>query len=409
VNDAARHATERVARTSYGRLIALIAARSGDIASAEDALAEAFQTALRVWPERGVPTNPEAWLLTAARRTIGHNFRHAKVKDKSASTLALLLEEREDAAQGPMSDHRLALLFVCAHPAIDASIRTPLMLQTVLGLEAGQIASAFLTSSAAMGQRLVRAKTKIRDVGLRFEVPEPDQLAERLAAVLGAIYAAFGTGWDADPGGQSGPGLIEEALYLARLVVELLPAEPEPKGLLALMLYCQARSPARRAADGAFVPLAEQDARLWSGNMIAEAEHLLTAASASGQFGRFQAEAAIQSVHVMGRLTGEVQTGALIALYDLLAAQNPTIGSLVARAAAYGDVKGPSAGLALLNQIDAEQAQSYQAYWTCRAHLLQRAGQDAHAAYDRAIGLSSDPAVRAYLMAKQQAAARGAD
>jgi RNA polymerase sigma-70 factor (ECF subfamily) len=143
--------------------------------------------------------------------------------------------------------------------------------------------------------------------------------------------------------------------------------------------------------------------------MVAEAEHLLTAASASGQFGRFQAEAAIQSVHVMGRLTGEVQTGALIALYDLLAAQNPTIGSLVARAAAYGDVKGPSAGLALLNQIDAEQAQSYQAYWTCRAHLLQRAGQDAHAAYDRAIGLSSDAAVRAYLQKKLQTAARGGD
>ena len=406
MSDPARLAAERVARGSYGRLIAMIAARSGDIAAAEDALAEAFQAALRVWPERGVPESPEAWLLTAARRTIGHAFRHSKVKTGATPTLTTLIEERGAERQGPFPDHRLKLLFVCAHPAIDEGVRTPLMLQTVLGLDAGQIASAFLTSPSAMSQRLVRAKTKIRDAGLRFHIPESEQLAERLAAVLGAIYVAFGTGWDAGPGADAGPGLIEEALYLARLTVDLLPDEPEPKGLLALMLYFEARSTARRTPEGAFVPLDEQDPQLWSRSLIVEAEHLLTAASAAGQFGRFQAEAAIQSVHVMGRLNGQIQSGALVALYDLLAMQSPSIGILVARAAAHGDVKGADAGLELLDQIEA--AQSYQSYWACRAHLLQRAGLDAGPAYDRAIGLSKDPAIRAYLREKQEAAAGGA-
>ena len=406
MSDPARLAAERVARGSYGRLIAMIAARSGDIAAAEDALAEAFQAALRVWPERGVPESPEAWLLTAARRTIGHAFRHSKVKTGATPTLTTLIEERGAERQGPFPDHRLKLLFVCAHPAIDEGVRTPLMLQTVLGRDAGPIASAFLTSPSAMSQRLVRAKTKIRDAGLRFHIPESEQLAERLAAVLGAIYVAFGTGWDAGPGADAGPGLIEEALYLARLTVDLLPDEPEPKGLLALMLYCEARSTARRTPEGAFVPLDEQDPQLWSRSLIVEAEHLLTAASAAGQFGRFQAEAAIQSVHVMGRLNGQIQSGALVALYDLLAMQSPSIGILVARAAAHGDVKGADAGLELLDQIEA--AQSYQSYWACRAHLLQRAGLDAGPAYDRAIGLSKDPAIRAYLREKQEAAAGGA-
>lgn len=407
MSDPARLAAERVARGSYGRLIAMIAARSGDIAAAEDALAEAFQAALRVWPERGVPDSPEAWLLTAARRTIGHAFRHSKVKTGATPTMITLIEEREAGSQSPFPDHRLQLLFVCAHPAIDEGIRTPLMLQTVLGLDAGQIASAFLTSPTAMSQRLVRAKTKIRDAGLRFQIPEPEQLSERLAAVLRAIYVAFGTGWDAGPGGEAGPGLVEEALYLARLTVDLLPHEPEPKGLLSLMLYCQARTAARRTPEGAFVPLDEQDTRLWSGSMIAEAEGLLTTASKAGQFGRFQAEAAIQSVHVMGRLNGEVQSGALVALYDLLALQSPTIGILVARAAAHGDVKGPDAGLRLLDQIDASQAISYQSYWACRAHLLQKAGLDAGPAYDRAIGLSNDPAIRAYLQDKRRVSGTG--
>jgi len=254
MSDPARLAAERVARGSYGRLIALIATRSGDIAAAEDALAEAFHAALRVWPVRGAPDNPEAWLLTAARRTIGHDFRHSKVKQGSAPSLALLTEERGEDQESPFPDQRLQLLFVCAHPAIDEAIRTPLMLQAVLGLEAGQIASAFLTSPSAMGQRLVRAKTKIRDAGLRFQIPESHQLADRLAAVLRAIYVAFGTGWDAGPGGDLGPGLIEEAMYLARLTVDLLPGEPEPKGLLALMLYCEARSRARRTRKATSSP-----------------------------------------------------------------------------------------------------------------------------------------------------------
>jgi RNA polymerase sigma-70 factor (ECF subfamily) len=254
-----------------------------------------------------------------------------------------------------------------------------------------------------MGQRLARAKTKIREAGLRFEEPDPDTLTDRLEAVLRAIYVAYGTAWDIHAGAEKRRGLTDEAIYLARLIVDLCPGEPEPKGLLALMLYCEARSAARRV-DGAFIPLAEQDTKLWSRVHIAAAEELLTAAAAAGTFGRFQAEAAIQSVHVTGSLNGKVQTEALIILYDLLAAKAPTIGVQVARAAAYGDARSPAAGIALLDQIDPDHIQSYQPYWACRAHLLQQAGRpnDAAPAFDRAIGLSSDPALREYLIRKKQ-------
>lgn len=396
MSDAARLAAERVARGSYGRLVALIAARTRDIAAAEDALADAFQTALRVWPERGVPDNPEAWLLTAARRTIGHGRRHAQVRERAAPDIATMLEEYALADQSAgaseiFPDQRLKLLFVCAHPAIDPNVHTPLMLQTVLGLDAAEIAAAFLVAPATMSQRLVRAKTKIRNAGLRFEEPDPNHLADRLDAVLCAIYAAFGAAWDAHPGAEDHRGLAEEAIYLARLIVALLPAEPEPKGLLALMLYCDARREARRGEDGRFVPLAEQNPQSWSRTKIAEAERLLTEAAAAARFGGFQAEAAIQSVHVIGAVTGEVRREALVALYDLLAVQRPTVGTLVARAAAHGDLHGPEAGLALLDAFDPDLVQAYQPYWASRAHLLQRAGKDASGAFERAIGLATDP------------------
>jgi RNA polymerase sigma-70 factor (ECF subfamily) len=293
--DAARTA-EEAARASYGRLVAILAHRTRDIAAAEDALSEALVSALAVWPRRGVPKNPEAWLLTAARNRLKNAARADHVR-RVAGPEVVLRNIPEDQDDG-LPDPRLRLMFVCAHPAIDPAARTPLMLQTVLGIDAARIAQAFLVEPAAMSQRLVRAKARIRDAGLRFELPRPEELEERLGAVLDAVYAAFGRGWDELDHPEAPETLTSEAIWLARLLAALMPEEPEPKGLLALMLYCTARRAARRDAAGAFVPLNRQDARLWNRSMIVEAEGLLTRAAQAGRFGRFQCEAAFQSVHV---------------------------------------------------------------------------------------------------------------
>ncbi len=265
--DDARRAAELAARASYGRLVAYLAARSRDVTGAQDALGDAFLAALETWPRTGVPDKPEAWLLTVARRRLVDVARHTAVVADAATELRSVVEKAEDAASSPIGfpDERLRLLFVCAHPAIDAAVRTPLMLQTVLGLDAARIASAFVVPPATMGQRLVRAKAKIRDAGIRFELPERDELPARLDAVLDAIYAAYGSGWEdvagANPRRQ---GLAEEAIWLGRLVTRLLPGEPEAHGLLALMLHCEARRPARRDAAGGYVPLTRQDVGSWS-------------------------------------------------------------------------------------------------------------------------------------------------
>ena len=207
---------EQAARVSYGRLLAMLASRSRDIAGAEDALSEAFASALLHWPEYGVPRNPCAWLLTAARNTMKNAFRHRSVAEATALELALTRDENADEA-GVIADRRLQLLFVCAHPAIEESIRTPLMLQTVLGLDAIRIGAAFLVAPSSMGQRLVRAKAKIKDAGLRFELPTADDMRDRLSDVLNAIYAAYGTGWNVVAGGEAGPrDLTEEAIFLCR-------------------------------------------------------------------------------------------------------------------------------------------------------------------------------------------------
>ena len=294
----ARRAVEQAARDSHGRLVAFLAARSHDVAAAEDALADAFEAALETWPLHGVPQKPEAWLLTVARRRLIDNARHVRVHTDAAPTLRAGREAQELATGMVFPDERLKLMFICAHPAIATAARTPLMLQTVLGLDAARIASAFLARPTAMGQRLARAKAKIRDARIRFELPEAQELPPRLDSVLEAIYAAYGSGWDdvagADPRRK---GLAVEAIDLGRLLLRLMPAEPEAQGLLALMLYCEARRGARRSAAGGYVPLSEQDVRLWSKPMIEEADGLLVAAGRVGRIGRFQLEAAIQSAH----------------------------------------------------------------------------------------------------------------
>jgi RNA polymerase sigma-70 factor (ECF subfamily) len=398
---------ERVARRSYGRLVALLSIRSRDIAAAEDSLSQALAAALATWPSRGVPDQPEAWLLTVARRSLGRAARHERVREGAQETIERLHDESASRPEATLPDRRLELLFVCAHPAIDPAVRTPLMLQTVLGLEAARIASAFLVAPAAMAQRLVRAKTKIRDAGVPFAVPEPEELADRLDAVLAAIYAAYGAGWDdAFLGDASLRDLAEEAIFLARILVAALPAEAEARALLALMLHCEARRGARRSAGGAFVPLPAQDTRLWNHALIAEAETLLRDAAGSAAIGRYQIEAAIQSVHGARAVTGRIAWEALVALYDLLVRVHPTVGAEVARAAAVGEAAGAAAGLERLDALPSERVATYQPYWATLAHLRAAAGDRmaARRAYDRAIELSADDAVRAFLTSRRDRA-----
>ena len=393
---------ERVARESYGRLVAYLSSHTRDVASAEDALSDALVKALTTWPRDGVPQNPEAWLMTTARHSIIDHVRHQEVAEASEPTLALLREESKDMTLSPgFPDERLKLLFVCAHPAIDPAMHTPLMLQTVLGLDAVRIAHAFLVSPTTMGQRLVRAKTKIRDGGIQFEIPQERELPQRLDAVLEAIYAAFGIGWDDMAGvDQRGRDLAEEAIWLARVLLQLMPREAEVNGLLALMLHCEARRAARRGPDGRYVPLSEQDCQKWSLPFIEEAERHLGEASSRGRTGRFQLEAAIQSVHAERARSGGIQWNAIIMFYEQLIRISPTLGTRTGYAAAVGEAKGAAAGLAALDGIDPDDVSTYQPYWAVRAHLLQRLGKTPEAldAFDRATGLTEDPAVRQFLL-----------
>jgi predicted RNA polymerase sigma factor len=390
----AARVVDQVARTSYGRLVAFLSARTRDVAAAEDALSEAFQAALTTWPESGVPERPEAWLLAVARRRQIDAGRHTAVQQ--AAQAELQRAAAQTAVGQELPDERLGLLMLCAHPAIDVAVRTPLMLQTVLGLDATTIASAFLVAPASMGQRLVRAKRKIREAGIPFAVPERAEWPARLRAVLEAIYAAYGAGWEEASGRQ---GLANEALWLARVLVELLPDEEEALGLLALLLYCETRRPARRGPEGQYVPLSQQDVRRWRQDWIAEAERHLERAARRQRPGRFQWEAAIQSAHSLRAVTGRVDWEAVTMLYEALVRNAATVGAHVGWAAAMAEAAGPAAGLAILERLEAEQVAGYQPYWAVRAHLLRRSGNaGAQTAYTRAAGLTEDPAVRAYLL-----------
>jgi len=401
--DAAAKAAERVARESYGRLVAFLAARTHDVAAAEDALGDAFAAALRVWPKDGVPNNPDAWLLTAARRRQVDAVRRQRIREAGDVHMRHITDEIDTSEPDPIPDRRLALMFACAHPAIERGIRAPLILQTILGLTAADIGAALLIPASTMGQRLVRAKMRICDAGIPFRVPENEELAERLPAVLDAIYAAYSKGWNEVDDAET-PELAAEAIWLGHLIVALLPNEPEAKGMLALMLYAEARRAARRDPVGAYVPLEEQNTTLWDTSQIRIAELLLHDASQSGPTGRYQLEAAIQSAHTTRRLTGRPNWSAIVALYDhlLMLTRSPVV--VLNRAMALAEVEGAESTLsgefALL--ADDKQMSSYQPYWAARAALLARAGhaREAAEAFTVAIGLTTDDAVRAYLQAQ---------
>ncbi|HEU6453516.1 MAG TPA: DUF6596 domain-containing protein [Gemmatimonadaceae bacterium] len=402
--DAAARA-EELARAAYGRLLAILAARDGDIESAEDCLAEAFAQALRSWPETGVPSNPAAWLLTVARnrrrdirRSAAHRLSdpldyvaHGVARDGALSTM-------EELDPDTIPDRRLALLFVCAHPAIDPAVRTPLMLQVVLGFDAGQIARAFVIPTATMAQRLVRAKRRIHDARIPFVVPGRGEMSECLAPVLEAIYGAYAIDFPLVAGTEPRDSLAAESHYLAATLAELLPDEPETLGLAALISLSLARRPARRTGDE-LVPLDEQDPMLWDAELIALGERYLHRAHALGRVGRFQLEAAIQSVHCARATSGVTDWHALRTLHAALLSIAPTLGARVAYAAAVGRVEGARDGLAALDGIEDEAVQRFQPAWATRAHLLAEAGRadEAVLAYERAISLTTDNRARGYL------------
>lgn len=406
MHDASRSAhevAERAARMAYGRLVAILAVRARDIASAEDALSGALVEALATWPRDGVPANPEAWLLTAARNNLSDAARKSRQErplpdatmshDNRISRLMSSLDTHDSA------DQRLTLLFVCAHPALDASVRTPLMLQAVMGLSAEQIAAAFIISPATMSQRLVRAKRRIVETGVRFAQPDTEELPDRVECVLEAIYGAFGTAYNDTLGADASSTLAIEALDLIAIVTTQLPNCAEAWGLRALMLLCHARHNARRDEAGTYVPLPQQQPSHWDRALVDAGNQSLMRAANLQSPGRFQTHAAIQAAHMDAVLRG-VDNGVHIAkMYDALMTQARTIGTLIARAAAWADAGYLEHSLLMLDDIDADDVRTHQPYWAVRADLLRRLHRpdDARAAYDRALGLTTDHAIRHWI------------
>jgi RNA polymerase sigma-70 factor, ECF subfamily len=397
---AARAAAVSAARASYGRLLAWLARQWRDIAAAEDALADAFVSALDHWPRDGVPASPEGWLMTAAKRNLLKAARHRRIAEDPALTLLFDVSDRAADEGTAIPDQRLRLMFVCTHPAIDPPLRTALMLQTVLGIDAARIAGACLVPAETMAKRLVRVKAKIKANALRFEEPDPQALDERVGAVLDAIYGAYTLHWggaDADAGGA----LAEEALFLAALVAAQLPHSAEALGLHALLLGNEARRGARLDAAGDFVPLDRQDPGRWDLTLIDAAATRLAQAAALADPGPYQIEAAIQSAHNHRAVDAAAATpwDDIAVLYERLLALSATIGARIGHAMALARADGtPRHALALLDAIDARAVGDHQPWWAARASLLMLAGRvdEASTAYRRALALTQEPALRRY-------------
>lgn len=403
-------AAERAARDSHGRLLALLATSTRDLTAAEDALADAFEQALRSWPERGVPARPDAWLFTVARNRFRDRSRAAEARRTTPLDPAQHVPVHlDDVDLDAIPDRRLELMLVCAHPAIDRTMHTPLMLNTVLGCTAAQIGRAFAMPTATMATRLVRVKRRIKAAGIPFRLPDRSDLPARMTAVLEAVYGVHAIEW-----GTTGPqdrGLPSEAVHLAEVLTELAPDDAEAHGLAALVELSSARAPARSDPQGRFVPLAQQDPSRWDTVLIERAHTHLARAHALGHLGRFQLEAAIQAVHCARGRTGATDVTdwpTLLELHSALHALAPSLGNGVALAAVVGEVDGAAAGLEVLDRVvsdGGEPARRFQPARVLRAHLLDRSQRrrEAVAAYEHAIALTHDGAERAYLVTRRDA------
>lgn len=377
---------EGVFREEYGRAVAVLVRFLGDIDLAEEAVQDAFTTAVRRWPETGVPPSPAGWIITTARNRAIDRLRRESTRRARHAEAALLHAPDAPPEEGPVRDERLRLVFTCCHPALAPQARVALTLRLLGGLTTAQIARAFLVPEPTMAQRLVRAKAKIRDARIPYRVPRDADLPDRLNGVLAVVYLIFNEGY----GGT--PELCAEAVRLGRLLVELMPDEPEALGLLALMLLVESRRAARTDGDGKLVPLPEQDPGAWDRALVAEGQALVRRCLRRNQPGPYQIQAAIQAVHS----DAPTDWGQVHRLYDQLMALAPSPVVALNRAVAVAETEGPARALALVDALDLD---GYHVLHAVRADLLRRLGRAAEAAdaYAKAAELTGNPAERSYL------------